>query len=449
MVTSVGSTASTIDPAAFASQLVAADRAAPDARFARVESSIKAQVSAIGSLRSAFSNLQSALKVLSAGPSTQPRAVTLSDSAGFSATASPGAAVGQYQVEVLALASAQKLSSAGYAGADTAVGTGQLAITAGDTAFTLDITAANNTLAGIRDAINAQAGGKGLAASIVTGDDGAHLVLTALGSGTANAITVTASGGDGGLSALAYDPQGASNMTQLAAATNAQLKVDGILRTSDRNTVTDLVPGVSFTLKQAAPGTLVQMTVDNDAAAQLAAVKSFVTAYNGGLYAIASTTNYNPATKVAAALNGDAMVRGVSRQMRDAMGADVTALKALGIGIGKDGTLTLNDAEFSAGAARDPAAIGRLFGTGADSLGGRLKGTMDTLLTSGGPLDSRSEGLTSRSRSLTTQRDALDRRMVQAEARYRAQFTALDMLMTRLQSTSDFLTQQLSPRSES
>ena len=39
--------------------------------------------------------------------------------------------------------------------------------------------------------------------------------------------------------------------------------------------------------------------------------------------------------------------------------------------------------------------------------------------------------------------------MVQAEARYRAQFTALDMLMTRLQSTSDFLTQQLSPRSES
>ncbi|MHC9086404.1 flagellar filament capping protein FliD [Luteimonas sp. RIT-PG2_3] len=444
----VGTVGSGIDPATIAAQLTASERAPADARHAKTETAIKAQVSAIGSLRSAMTNLQTALRALSGNQATQARSVALSATTGFSATVSAGAPTGQYQVEVLALASAQKLASAAYADDKAVVGHGQLTITAGEHTFTVDIAEGADSLAEVRDAINAQAAGKGLQATIVTGDGGAQLVLGALDSGTAKTITVSASGGNGGLAALAY-PAGGGGMSQLVAASDAQIKVDGIVRTNASNTITDLVPGISFTLKEAEAGKVIQMTVGTDTAAQLTAVKTFVTNYNAALYAIASTTTYNATTKVAAALNGDAMVRGVTRDLRDMVGGDVTALKAMGITIGKDGTLTLSDADFNAGIAKDPAAVSKLFGSAEGSLGGKLGASMTALLSTDGPLKSRDDSLAERTKQLTRQRDALDRRMTLTEARYKAQFLALDTMMTKLQSTSTFLTQQLSSSSTS
>src|SRR5690606_7814887 len=120
----------------------------------------------------------------------------------------------------------------------------------------VSIDASNNTLAGIRDAINAAAGGKTVSASIVTGDDGPHLVLNALETGSAGALRIAASGGDGGLAALAYDPDGPSGMSQLLAAADARVMVDGIERTSASNTITDLIDKVSLTLTRAEPGSV-------------------------------------------------------------------------------------------------------------------------------------------------------------------------------------------------
>ncbi|MEF3083588.1 flagellar filament capping protein FliD [Luteimonas sp. SMYT11W] len=434
----LGVVGSGIDPTTTAKQLVASERAPADARFAKTETKIKAEVSAIGSLRSAMSNLQSALRTLSGTQTSMARTVGLSANTAFAATASGGAPTGQYQVEVLALASAQKQSSAALASDKTVVGTGTLAIGAGEHQFSIELADGKNTLADLRDAINTAAAGKGVQAAIITGDDGAHLVLTALDSGTSKAITLDASGGDGDLQALV------SGMSEIAPAQDALVKVDGITRTSASNTLTDLVPGVSFTLKKAAPGEPVQMTVSNDSAAQLSGVKAFVEKFNAALYAVASATNYNATTKVAAALNGDAMVRGMSRELRDMIGGDVIALKELGITIGKDGTLTLNEANFNAGLAKDPTAVGTIFGAGDASLGTRMGTSMTAILDSNGPLKTRDESLTQRTKVLTQQRDALDRRMSLAEARYKAQFIALDTLVTKLQSSSNFLTQQLS-----
>lgn len=444
----VSTVGSGIDPATIAAQLTASERAPADARLAKTETAIKAQVSAIGSLRSAMSNLQTALRTLSGTQTTQARSVSLSATNGFSATVASGAPTGQYQVEVLALASAQKLASAAFVDDKAVIGNGQLSITAGEHSFTVEIAEGADSLAEIRDAINTQAGGKGLQATIVTGDNGAQLVLSAIDSGTAKTITVSASGGNGGLAALTY-PGSGGGMTQLVAASDARISVDGIVRTSASNTITDLVPGISFTLKEAEVGKIVQMNVGNDTAAQLTAVKSFVTNYNAALYAIASATTYNATTKVAAALNGDAMVRGMTRELRDMVGGDVTALKAMGITIGKDGTLTLSDADFNTAIAKDPAAVSTLFGNAEGSLGSKLNASMTALLSSDGPLKTRDDSLTERTKQLTRQRDALDRRMTLTEARYKAQFVALDTMMTKLQSTSDFLTQQLSTSSTS
>jgi len=443
----LGTVGSGIDPATTARQLAASDRAPADARLAKTETKIKAEVSAIGSLRSAMSNLQSALRTLTGTQTSMARSVGLSVDTAFAATASGGAPTGQYQVEVLALASAQKLRSLPF-DSSAAIGTGTLTIDAGEHQFTVEIAEGKNTLADIRDAINTAANGKGLQAAIISGNDGDHLVLTARDTGVANAITVSASGGNGGLSKISHNDV-VSGMTEIVLAADARVSVDGIVRDSASNTISDLMPGVSMTLKKAAPGEPVQVTVSNDSSAQLAGVKGFVEKFNAALYAVATATNYNPTTKVAAALNGDAMVRGMSRELRDMIGSDVIALKNLGITIGKDGTLTLNETDFKAGIAKDPTAVSTLFGTGESSLGTRMGTSMTAILDSSGPLKTRDESLTQRTKVLTQQRDALDRRMTLAEARYKAQFVALDAMVTKLQSTSNFLTQQLSSSSTS
>lgn len=430
-----------LDVMTMVAQLVAADRAQPEARIAGKEREVNAQISAIGTLRSAFSALGTAIKGLSSGENLSARKATVPADANFSASAGSGAATGRYQIEVIALASAHKLGSAAHA-ADAAIGTGTLTITTGDTTLEVVIDESNNTLAGIRDAVNAAAGGKGVSATIVTGDDGAHLVFNALGTGSAGALRIAASGGDGGLSAFAFDPDVPGGLAELAAASDARVKVDGIERSSPSNTVADLIDKVSITLTKAEPGTVRELRVEGDTGAQRSAVKAFVSAYNAALGALGQVSSYNAANKTAAALNGDAMVRNTTRDLRNILGDGVMDLKALGIAIAKDGTLSLDEAAFDKGLADDTGAAARLFG--ADGMAGRLDAVVQRLVDPDeGLLAGRTANLNARTKALAAQRSQLDFRMSQAEARYRAQFTALDVLLTSLQTSSDYLSQQI------
>lgn len=427
-----------LDVGSIVAQLVAAERAPATARLDRDQRRVDAQVSALGSLRGAFAALRDAVGKLGAGDAAQARRATVGEGAGFSASASAGAAVGSVQVEVLALASAHKVSSAAHADAATRVGTGTLTIASGETTIEVVVGEGEATLSGIRDAINAQAGGKGVVATIVNADDGAHLVLSATETGAANALSVTASGGDGGLAAIA-DPA----LSELAAAADARVMVDGLLRTSAGNTVSDLLEGVTLTLKTAAPGTVSTLTVSSDPSVLRGAAKSFVGAYNRARDAIDKATSYNAEANIAAALNGDAMVRGTARDLRGAISASVADLDALGIAIDDKGRLSLDETAFDAALAADPAVAARLFGEGGGSLTGRLESTLAGLLDDDGLLDGRDAGLKARDKRIDDQRAALDRRMADVESRYRAQFTALDVLVSRMQSTSSFIAQQL------
>jgi len=145
---------------------------------------------------------------------------------------------------------------------------------------------------------------------------------------------------------------------------------------------------------------------------------------------------------VAAALNGDSLVRGASRDLRDQVSNQVSDLKAIGITIKKDGTLAMDDAAFDAAMASDPTPAARLF-TGDASLAKGLGDTLDRLLDTGGQFEGRSDSLGRMTKALANDRSALDRRMDQVQARYRAQFVALDGLVSKLQSTGSFLMQQL------
>ena len=232
---------------------------------------------------------------------------TPADAAIYTASATSSAVPGTYSIEVVDLAQAHKVSSGGFANITDVVGTGTLTFqygtyNSGPNTFTLNsakaaqtvtIGAGQNTLSGIRDAINAA--NIGVSASIVN-DGGVtpnKLVLTSKDTGVASSVKLTVLDDDtthtnlSGLSQLAYDPTAVvgvgKNLTQTVAALDANLTVDGISGIKKpTNTVTDVVQGVTLNLlkKSITPGVGTALSVARDTASVKTAVENFVKAYN-------------------------------------------------------------------------------------------------------------------------------------------------------------------------
>lgn len=116
---------------------------------------------------------------------------------GVTAATTSKAEAGTYTLQVTQLAQAQSLTTDGVASKTTALGTGTLTLQVGTAdAVTITLDSTNNTLEGIRTAINAS--GAGVTASIANdgSDTPYRLVLTSDSTGTESAMTVTYTGDD-------------------------------------------------------------------------------------------------------------------------------------------------------------------------------------------------------------------------------------------------------------
>src|SRR6202050_5313858 len=214
LVTSTG-IGSGLDIGAIVTSLTNAFGAGPQGQITNQETALDAQVSAFGTFTSALDTLQGTLSALENPTQLAGFDATVGDPTVASATASTGAVAGQYTLSVQNLATAATLTSNPVAASTSTIGTGTLTIAVGGSSDSINIDSSNNTLAGIAAAINQSTSNPGVSASILTSSDGAWLVLSGTTTGAANAITVTQSGGDGGLASLGYDPAGhAPHLTQ-------------------------------------------------------------------------------------------------------------------------------------------------------------------------------------------------------------------------------------------
>ncbi len=444
-----------LDVNGLVTQLVTAERAPAAQRIQRQDTKLATQISALGALRGSLANLQSSVNPLKTETAFQTRTVDSSNSGVVTATAAATAASGSFSVEVRQIASAQRIISNAIAGGTgAAVGTGTLTVSMGGSAFDVVITGSNNTLGGIRDAINGATNNTGVRASIINTADGARLVLAARDTGAANTIRVTQAGGNGGLAAIVYDPPTTpGNYTELEPAQDALIRVEGFDATSTTNTFTGVIDGLTINAVGASPGSIQTLTVGNDLKATTDRIKKFVTDFNSTANTLAALRRYNPTTREAGPLLGDALLRGIESDIRRqistaATTADppYTSLAAIGITTTKEGTLQINDAKLQAALTDDFDAVGRLFAS-TDGVTARLGASLDKALASDAQIANRTTNMQNQRRSLEKDTAALDRRMEAVEARYRAQFTALDTALAGLQSTSNFLTQQLTNRS--
>lgn len=420
-------------------QLVAAERAPGDRRFDRIESNTKALISAFGKVNNGLSGLRDTLAKLDGIGASLGRKVSVGTGAGFTASADGKAALGQYRVSVESLASTHKLQSAAVV-KNTQLGHGDLSITMGDgEPIEVAIEDGKGSLAEIRDAINAKAGGKGVTATLIHGDAGDVLVLASTKTGTEGHLQITATGGDGGLATLGTT---GGSLTVADPGNDARVVIDGITHTSSSNRLGEVVDGITLELTDAKPGEAFSLGLVADASPLKAKLLGFISAYNTALSALSTQSASGGADSSGAPLSGDSAPRSITSNLRNTISANYSQLAALGFKTEVDGSLSMDGAKFDAAVAADPEVVSGLFG-GEGGLQKTMASSLKSWLGDEGLIKGRTDALTSRLESLTTDRESFNRRIGDIEARYLRQFTALDVMISQLQSTSSFLTQQL------
>ncbi|OGS81068.1 MAG: hypothetical protein A2061_01350 [Gallionellales bacterium GWA2_59_43] len=451
-------TGGNLDVATIVEQLMTIERR-PLAALSTREASYQSKISAFGTVKSALSAFQTAAQSLSDLSNIPSNTAVLSNSTMFSASVTSAATIGSHSIEIGNLAQAQKLATAGQLDTTTAIGNGTLTFDFGTTDVggftsggagtkTVTIDETNNTLQGIRDAINAA--NIGVTANIVN-DGGAtpyRLTLSANATGLSNTMQISVAGDTALSDLLDYDPNGVMNMTQTATAQNASLIVDGVTVSKASNTVTDVIDGVTLTLLK--PTTSQEsIEIKRDTTAFQAAVEGFAKAYSDVNKTITDLTAYNATTRKAAVLQGDSVIRSIQAQLRTilstsvATGGALTTLSQIGLSSQKDGSLKVDTTKLT-------AAINNNFGDFSALLSApqgyaySFNQFVGKTLGFDGAFTGRTEGLTNSIRDLGKQRDAINTRLVNVEARYRRQFSALDGMLSSMNQTSSYLTQQLS-----
>lgn len=405
-------------------------------------SSVNADISAIGKLRSALSTFQTAMDKLSNASAFDVHSTTSSDEDVLTATAASGAAKGSYALEVTRIAEYHRLA-AGTALANSDVATvgssgDTMTIDVGGEDFT--VTIGGKTLEQVRDAINDASDNSGVTASIIKDNSGYRLLLSANDTGSENFVSTSYSGADP-FSLAAVNTDRNSSGTFTAADLDAVLKLEGQFDiTSSSNTLTDTIDGVTLTLKSAGT-TTINVARDDDAIKKSA--ESFASATSDLFNTLESMRNGSL---------GDygALLRGIETRVRSILGATVgsgsnsTSLSDVGLETQRDGSLKLDSEAFISALQSDFSNLTRLFTDSTDGLAVQLDDLMTSYLQSGGIIDSQKTSLEDRAQRLETQSSRLEARLELVQDRYTKQFSALDSLVANLQQTSRFLNQLFS-----
>lgn len=478
MAITLGTFGSGLDVESIVKALVDSDIAPKTNSLDRKEIGLKAELSAVGSLKSVLSDLDKSLADLSDGAAFDLMSIETPAAVDVLQTGSPK--VGRYSIEVNTLAASQVLATTGFASSSTVVGSGTLSISVGtptyagdatsgtytgftaasDKTATITLDSSNNTVSGIRDAVNAA--NIGVTASLVVDGSLTRLLFTADDTGAATAISITSS--DAALSQLRHgytdggSPAFVSNLTEARSPKDASFKLNGLSLTNASNKITGLIDGLDFTLKSVTTSAE-SVLIAKDSVGIEAKVQAFVDAYNTYQTTLSSLMDYRDE---AGALSGDSTARRIQTAIRaqttgvvSISGNSFSSVSDIGITSDQYGKLALNGSDFQSALSANSDDLKEFFAgvttttgltdnTDSSGLADLLKTSIDTYLNaSTGMLISRETRIDAAIDDIAEDRLDVIARMESLEERYTKQFTAMDTLVGQLQGTSDFLTNQM------
>ena len=432
------------------------------------QSSYTAKLSAYGTLKSALETFQTANTALGKADLFSST-TTNSSSTAFSATTSGSAVAGKYSINVTQLAQSQTLTTkASQTDTKAAIATSDSVLTiqqGGDKdPITIDLSAADSSLSGIRDAINDSK--SGVSASIINTGDGYRLAITSDDTGVDNAMSISVSGDSDLQAFMGYNgtsTDGNNGMEESVTAQDAELTVNNIKITNSSNTIDDALEDITLNLNGVTTGSQT-LTITKDISKSETAVKAWVDAYNSLQDTFGNLTKYTAVDSGAdaqdtsnGALLGDSTLRTIQTQLKGLLTStqSTSSYKTLTqIGITTDpssGKLELDSDKLETALRKDSAGVKEMLVGDGEKTG--LTTTVGTNLTSWlsstGIIQAATDGVSKTLNNLTDQYNAASDRIDVEMARYKAQFTQLDVMMSSLNSTSSYLTQQFASTSDS
>ncbi len=333
--------------------IINADKAAGELRLNTQQDIIDAKISAYGDVQSKLYDFSEAIVALSDSAIIGATTATSSDDTILTATANTSAPAGTYAVDVQRIAKAHSLVSKSFTTVSDSVGTvgSTLTFRSGTTTYTdpggaydtftvnpdaatktITLTSGNNSLSGLRDAINDA--DFGVKASLVNDGTGYVLQMTSIETGEDMSMEIVTKDETGalatsGVSAFAYNKNQdtpATNLTQTQKGEDALLSVNGLAVTRSSNEVTELIDGVTLNLVSADAGSEISITVAADIAGISEKVNDMVTSFNAFQDLYKDLTNFNVDDSIGALLMGDSTLRSINTQIKNIMTSTVTGI---------------------------------------------------------------------------------------------------------------------------
>ncbi|WP_298271189.1 flagellar filament capping protein FliD [Geobacter sp.] len=462
---SVGGLATGIDTTSLISQLMYLERA-PERVLQSKQATMQSQVDIYNQISSLLNSLQTIAAGMNTPTTFMGKTSSVGDSTVVSATATSTATPGSHTIVVTSLAKNQRqVTDAGVADADvTNFNSGSIVINGGASPVTVTIAEGQNSLNGIAAAINGS---------------GANVTASVINDGSANPYRLVITGKDttnytldfSGLATAPASPTGAPyanpTITQSGptyqTGASASFSVDGVAITKTSNTVTDVIPGVTFTLLKEG-GATTSVTVDNDVAGVTKKITDFIGAYNAAMSQINKQSDYNTSTKQGGVLSGDSTLRTVKSQLQSIISTPVTGVNSAfatlaQIGIKTDytnGTLTLDSTTLSDALSSNFNDVVDLFthnsgvsGLSQDQYGAaeQYNQVIDRLThiyegptsTANGIISTRIRGLTDSISDINDQIDSMEVLMTQKQNSLKKQYAAMEQLVSGLQGQGNTL----------
>lgn len=424
------------------------------------QTSYKAKLTAWNVVQTSLTKLQTATDALK-NTSSIAQAKVSSTNTAFSASLANNATAGTYSVEVNKLAAAQSLLSPKVASKDTDLGDSSMSsrtITISQPGqkdpMTVTLASDKTSLADVRDAINAKQGS--VTASIIKADDNSYyLSLTSRDSGTTNKMTVSTD--DAALAQyISYDESGSSSaMTEQVKASDAVVKINGIEITRSSNTITDAPEGVTLNLTKTNTGNPETLTVVKDNQPMVDAIQAFVDAYNSLQTTITNQTKYTAVDQGSGTqdtsngdLLGDGTLRSIQTQLRSKLsssqGGNLGLLSQLGVTQDLTGKLTVDSTKLNKALNEKSAdVVSFLSGDGKTTgFATETSNLLKTMLGNDGSVKSATDGINKTLKNLSEEYDRVNAQITATMARYKTQFTSLSQLVSQMDSTGSYLTQQ-------
>ena len=409
---STSATGSSLDVAGIVSQLMEVESKPLTKLDNRITSST-VKISTLGLFKGHLSTLKSALDDLQNPANFSAWSAKLSNDTVASAELTATANAGSYQLDVVQLARPSIWNVTGFATEADALAwfnaAGQTTLRASAEATVLKT--ANNQYV---------------------------LSLKASNTGTAAGFTVSNASLTSGLQATEYQ-----------TARDAQFNLNGVSFTRATNTVSDALTGVTLNLKAttSSPVTLTLSQAESSAKPKLDAL---VKAYNDlqSFYKTQSQASAEASTR--GVLNSDFAVGSMMREILTGLMMPVTGvsgaaltgqtdLSALGIKLQDNGQLAVDTTLLSkATTLQSRLANGLTIGYDTSS-SKNLSTRITEMFSSGGVLQERIDNEQKVQADLSSRKTTLQDKLATIQARYTAQYAALDALLFKLQSTSTSL----------